>query len=282
MKKMFVKNIQIDEKFDPEILNVSGCAVHIAGDHKEVARQLRNKNPYVVIVILENLDSKFWNNKRYVEKTKIPINTLWEELLYTYFFEEFGYNRGNEVYGEWLSEYKESWKKDDQSENIDAFIVKKELESRYGSKILLRYKNKEKLFAPRIKIKRDRRYDLPDPLNRVDWRSPYDAIFVWTEDGKKVFCKGGMGSSGARERYSAYVYGLSLMNQVSPIRTFLFRYGSDNAITFIREFSSFTVPKYGIGENYFLGKGEDEEDILLGTHMMQWKDFSTLKEVYFS
>jgi len=54
---------------------------------------------------------------------------------------------------------------------------------------LKRYKNREKLFKERTEIIRKRRYDLPQPLNYVDWRSPYDNIFVWQEKGKNIFEK---------------------------------------------------------------------------------------------
>lgn len=108
--------------------------------------------------------------------------------------------------------YKEIWKTDGNAENIDDYIVKKELELRYGEKILARHKKREKLFCSRSRIERRRYYTLPHPLDWVDWRSPFDAIFVWNDDRKKVFFRGGTGSSGAREQYSKCVYGFSLVN----------------------------------------------------------------------
>jgi hypothetical protein len=53
----------------------------------------------------------------------------------------------------------------------------------------------------------------------VDWRNPFDNIFIWEEDGKKVFRKGGSGSSGGRETNSKFIFGLSLINKTKSIKS---------------------------------------------------------------
>lgn len=278
MKKIPIKKADECREYDADILSVSKHADYLFKDHCEVARAAKGKDPYVVIVILENLDPKFWNNKKYVKKTGISINTLWEELLLKYFFEEFGDRAGNALYGEWLSLYKDIWKTDGNAESIDDYIIKREFESRYGEKILAKYKDKERLFRPRMRTQRDRYYTLPHPLDRVDWRSPFDAIFVWNEEGKKVCFRGGTGSSGAREQYSKGVYGFSLINKEQPVQTFVFRYGKDNVLSLIETFPSLTVPQYEIGCNYDL-KAEDASEVLSTTHLMEWGDFYSLQEI---
>lgn len=85
MKKIFIKKTSIYPEYDADILNVSKHADHLFQDHRLVARAVKAEDPYVAIVILENLDPKFWNNKKYVEKTMTPLATLWEELLLKYF-----------------------------------------------------------------------------------------------------------------------------------------------------------------------------------------------------
>lgn len=70
--------------------------------HNYVATTLKGKNPYTITVLLENLKYEFRNRKEYVKKTKIQIDSKYRELLYDYFFEEYGENKGTEVYRQWL------------------------------------------------------------------------------------------------------------------------------------------------------------------------------------
>ena len=167
---------------------------------------------------------------------------------------------------------------DKMKKEIDEYIIEKELEPRYKEKILKKYKNHEKLFKPRIEVKKDRYYNLPQPLNHIDWRSPFDNIFVWEENGKKVFRKGGSGSSGSRETNSTFIFGFSLINKIKPIKSYLFLYSDDNTLYFIKEFPSLTVPGYEIGSNYHLEYKEIEK-IISKTTLIEWKDFAKLKEI---
>lgn len=277
------KNIKINSsnlvrKYDVGILTVDEHYLDLFSTHKEIAKKLKNKNPYTITVIIDNLNSKFWNNKKYVEKTQLPKQSLYRELLYEYFFVEFDNRAGNELYAKWLDKYRAVWEEEKMKKEIDDYIIKNELEPRYKEKILKKYKNHEKLFALRTEVKRNRYYNLPQPLNRVDWRNPYDNIFVWEENGKKVFRKGGSGSSGGRETNSKFILGFSLINKIKPIKSFLFLYGGDNKLYFIKEFSSMTVPRYDIGCNYHL-KYEEIEEIISKTTLIEWKDFNKLTKM---
>jgi len=273
-----MNQIKLDKKYDPEIFSVADFSFDSLADHKDIARKLKNKNPYTITVIIDKLDSKFWNNKKYVEKTKMTIQPLFRELLYRCFFDEFGRDDGNELYAKWLAEYGPIWKKEKMKRELDDYIIKNELESRYKEKILKKYKNREKLFEPRTEVDRERYYNLPYPLNRVDWRNPYDNIFVWEEGGKKFCRKGGSGSSGGRETNSKFIFGFSLINKLKPITSYLFLYSDDNQLYFIKKFYSLTVPRYDIGSNYFL-KNSEEEKILSGVNLIEWKDFIKLKKI---
>jgi hypothetical protein len=273
-----MKQIKLDKKYDPEIFLVADFSFDSLVDHKDIARRLKNKNPYIITVIIDNLSPKFWNNKKYVEKTKIEIQPLFRELLYRCFFDEFGRDEGNELYTKWLAKYRPIWKKEKMKRELDDYIIKNELESRYKEKILKKYKNREKLFEPRTEVDRERYYNLPYPLNHIDWRNPYDNIFVWEEDGKKFCRKGGSGSSGGRETNSKFIFGFSLINKLKPITSYLFLYSDDNRLYFIKKFSSLTVPRYDIGSNYFL-KNSEEEKILAGVNLIEWKDSIKLKKI---
>lgn len=273
-----INQTKLIQKYDSGIFSVANVGWDSFVSHEEIARKLKNRNPYTITVIIDCLNSKFWNNKKYVEKTKVPVAPLYKELLYKYFFAEFDNFTGNELYAKWLDKYKSVWEKEKMKKELDDYIIKNELEPRYKEKILKKYKNLEKLFEPRIKISRKRYYNLPYPLNHIDWRNPYDNIFVWEDDGKKVFRKGGSGSSGGREANSKFIFGFSLINKIKPVKSFLFLYGDDNQLYFIKEFSSFTVPRYDIGSNYHLNS-EEEKKILSGTNLIEWKDVIKLKEI---
>lgn len=282
MKKYKVINInksKLDKQYAAGIFSMAGASFGSFGSHKEIAQKLKNKNPYTITVIVNNLNPKLWNNKQYVAKTKVRILPLYRELLYEYFFDEFGLAEGNELYEKWLDKYRAVWEKEKKKKELDDFIIKNELEPRYREKILKRYKNHERLFKSRTEIDRKRYYNLPHPLTHFDWRSPYDNIFVWEEGGKKFLQKGGSGSSGGRETNSAFIYGFSLINKKKPIKSYLFLYSDDNQLYFIKEFSSLTVPRYDIGSNYFLKNRNEGEKILNGVNFIEWEDFNKLKKV---
>lgn len=281
MKKVNVikiSKINLSRQYDPEILSVAGASVGAFSTHKEIAQKLKDKSPYIITVIINCLNPRFWNNKKYVEKIKIPIDPLYKELLYKYFFDEFGDKEGNELYAKWLDRYRAKLLKEKMRKNLDGYIIENELEPRYKEKILKKYKDYESLFKPRSRIERKRYYNLPQPLNHIDWRNPYDNIFIWEEKGKKFFRKGGSGSSGGRETNSKFIFGFSLINQIKPIPSYLFLYGDDNQLYFIKRFSSLTVPRYDIGSNYTIKRSE-EEKIFSKTNFIAWKDFIRAKEI---
>jgi len=273
-----IRKINLSRQYDPEILSVAGASVGAFSTHKEIAQKLKDKSPYIITVIIDCLNPRFWNNKKYVEKIKIPIDPLYKELLYKYFFDEFGDKEGNELYAKWLDRYRAKLLKEKIRKNLDGYIIENELEPRYKEKILKKHKDYESLFKPRSRIERKRYYNLPQPLNHIDWRNPYDNIFIWEEKGKKFFRKGGSGSSGGRETNSKFIFGFSLINQIKPIPSYLFLYGDDNQLYFIKRFSSLTVPRYDIGSNYTIKRSE-EEKIFSKTNFIAWKDFIRAKEI---
>ncbi len=277
-KVIKIEKSSLGHGYDPAIFSVGTYPTKELYDHKEIAQKLKNNNPYTITVIIDSLNPKFWNNKKYVEKTQTLKQSLYTGLLYDCLFAEFGNLEGNELYAKWLDKYRNVWNQEKIKPSLDEYIIKNELEPRYKERILKEHRDHEKLFKPQMEISRKRYYHLQPPLNHVDWRNPYDNIFVWEEDGKKVFRRGGSGSSGGREINSKYIFGFSLINKTCPIKSYLFLYGDDNGLYFIHEFSSLTVPRYDIGENYHL-KSEEEKVILSKTSLIEWDDFMMLKEI---
>ncbi|MDP2683442.1 MAG: hypothetical protein Q8P20_00130, partial [bacterium] len=190
MDKIYINNKQIEPtfKFDQNLLEGISWSYKDFNTHDDIASELKNKKPYLVSIYIENLRWELRHRKKYVELTKEPISTLYHELLFKNLYDEFGDYKINDIYGKWLNKYNRD----------DDLIVKKEIEPRYKAKILAKYKNHIKLFKNRVRYKRERYYNLPEPLNWVDWRTFFDNIFIWNENGKKYARRGGSGSSQAR------------------------------------------------------------------------------------
>lgn len=253
------QKIILQEEFDKRIFENISYSWSNFPTHHEVATTLKDKNPYTITVLIENLKSAYFNSKEYVQKTRTPIESKYRVLLYDYFFAQYGREEGNKFYGQWLDKYRPQHEKERKYEFVDEYIIKNEFEPRYMAQILKRFKNHEQLFKKRIKIERDRYYNLPEPLNRVDWRNPYDNIFIWEENGKKVASRGGSGSSGGRERNSTFIYGLLELNKIKPVPSYLFIYSEENTLLFVTKFNSLCAPHSDIGANYRIAPEEDGE-----------------------
>lgn len=238
-----------------------------AGSHIDLAKRLCDRSPYSITIILENLNYKLSNNPKYVQKTKYEISSKYRELIFHYFFKEFGVNPANDKYRQWL----DKGMTDDE-------IYKSELEVRYLPFIVKLFKNIDKLKLPRQRIERKRYYNLPEPLNHVDWRSPYDNLFIWTENDQKYVARGGSGSSGARETNSRFIYAYGLINQQHPIPSHLYIYTENNELLKIRKFSSFTIPRWDIGSNYQL-PAEEGKRVLLGARLIEWEGIDKFRKL---
>lgn len=247
-------------------------------DHQEVVTQLRDKNPYTITVVIESLKYEYWNRKEYVKKTKVPIISQYRELLYDMFNKEYERQESNDIYREWLNKYRPLHEKEGKYEMVDEYIINQELEPRYKQKILERFKNHEQLFKNRFRIDRNRYYNLPKPLDYIDWRTPYDNIFVWEENGQKLARRGGSGSSGARETNSIFVFGLLKLNKTHPIPSYLFLYSEKNKLLFVKKFNSLCLPRFDIGSNYDLEYSEQERLKQSGT-FLHWDVINEIKEI---
>ena len=253
---------------------------NLPGSHKQLAKILKSKSPYTITVILENLDPKFWNRKDYVKKTKIKRISRYRELLYQYFNETFDTeDAANDQYGKWLDRYRSRWLKEKQTKDLDDYIIKYELEPRYLPQIKQRFKDLTQLKKPRFYLDRNRYYHLPEPLNFVDWRAPFDNLFIWTDGQTKFVVRGGSGSSGARENNSRFIFALGLLNRLRPVASHLFVYNRLNRLQFLRHFPDLTVPRYDLGSNYHLETAE-EKRCLRDTRLIYWENLDRLKKLY--
>ncbi|RPI79348.1 MAG: hypothetical protein EHM45_03240 [Desulfobacteraceae bacterium] len=110
----------------------------------------------------------------------------------------------------------------------------------------------KRLTKPRIKTRRERRYDLPEPLDFCDSRNSYQQYFFIPED--KTICQGGSGSSGQREVQSAYGYAFALVNKEYKIPSYLFIHDRNNELRFIDSIDRLCLVPNDVGSNYSLDR----------------------------
>jgi len=272
---------QISTQYQPPDLSIltglSWGNAHL--DHEELSNYLADKHPYTITIILDNLDWKLLNRQTYVLKTRHARISRYRELLYQALYREFSESAANEQYRLWLDKYRQRWLNDHKTRDLDDYILESEMIPRYHQSIMKRYKNLEKLKQPRSYIRRERYYTLPEPINGVDWRSPYDNLFIWTEGGRRCVDRGGSGSSQARETNSCFIYALGLLNQKQPVTSSLYLYDKTNQLHQLHSFSSLTMPKWDIGSNYHLDPSK-EKQALKGVNYLWRKDVAELTKLY--
>lgn len=255
--------------YDHAILSGLEYAESHFSSHKEIAKNLVDKQPYTVTILIENLNPILWPRKQYCTQERVEIPSKYLEWLYQEFYADFGRQEAELVYRKWLDKYRPKWLREGKKNDLDTYIIEAELEPRYKRKIYKRFSDKKNLLRPRYRIHRERFYHLPEPLNHIDWRNPYDNIFVWNENGRKLMARGGSGSSGQREINSIYSYGYALINQRIKIQSALFIYDSENILWFIKRFSSLCLPGFDIGSNYHL-ESKEAARCLRWTRFLNW------------
>lgn len=239
--------------------------------HHDISTALENKHPYTITMLIETLSFKLRNKKEYVQKTKVPTASRYKEILYDEFFKEYGQAEGSRIFSEWLKKYQPLWQKEQKYEFVDEYIIVNEFESRYRQKILAKFKNRDALFKDRFETVKRRYYNLPEPLNYLDYRNSYDNIFVWQEASQKVARRGGSGASGSRETNSMFILGLLELSQKQPVSSYLFIYSDENKLLFVKKFDYLCVPMYDIGSNYWL-ENEEVEKLKRNGTFLRWID----------
>jgi len=275
--KILLNESTVTENFDASIFKNCTYAPSFY-THQEVTAQLKNKNPYTITVLNESLKYAYRNRKKYVKKTKISMISKYRELMYNMFAHEYGNQESEKIYSEWLDIYRPLHAKEKKYEMVDEYIITREFEPRYKQIILKKFKNHEQLFKIRFRIDKDRYYNLPEPLNYIDWRTPYDNIFMWEENGQKVIRRGGSGSSGSRETNSIFIFGLLELSKTQPIPSYLFLYSKENTLLFVKKFTNLCVPQCDIGANYHIEHSE-EERLKQDGDFLRWNTLRDIKEI---
>lgn len=148
MNHIYINNKKtvLSSNFDHNLLKDVLWSPENFNNHGEIVKEIKNKNPYVVSIFIERLKWELRHKKKYVKLTKIPIQTLYHELLFKKLYEEYGEDKVNKVYRSWLDKYNRN----------DDLIFKNEIEPKYKDEILFKNKNHTKLFKNRCEYKRER------------------------------------------------------------------------------------------------------------------------------
>lgn len=264
-------------KFDQGLLSDITWYPENFASHIGIADEIRDKHPYTATILIKPLRYDLSRKKEYVHYTKIPISNLYQEILFKKFDLEYGQLDSNNLYAIWLDKYHSSWQKLG-FESIDSCIMTKELEPRYKNEIISKYKNHQRLFRSRFKYEIERYYRLPKPTDWIDWRTPYDNLFIWKDCNTKYARRGGCGSSQAREINSKFIYALLTFNKEQPIPSYWFLYSEDNRLLFIKRFSSLTVPDYDIGSNYSIDPNQDKK-LRQNGQLIRWNNWMNFSQL---
>jgi hypothetical protein len=133
------------------------------------------------------------------------------------------------------------------------------------------------LARPRIREQRERRYDLPLPLNQWDDRNRYQQYFIIPD--RKAIVRGGSGSSHQREIKSKYGYAFAMVNKEDNLMSYLFVYTSHNRLKYVDTVYEFCLVNRDMGSNYYL-PSKEADAILQDTVKVECKEsLSRIREI---
>lgn len=248
-------------------------------NHLEVAQYLKNKKPYLVTIILEYLNPDYYRLKKYNRFTKIDIPSHYDSLLFEYLKKDRNLGEMNDVYRDWIQKYDHEWRQQPEKyASVDELIRERELEPRYKKLIFKRFKNHEQLMKKRYRWSRDRYYHLPNPLNHIDWRNPFDNLFIYHHGDHKEAVRGGTASSGSRELNTIYGLGLALLSRTRTIPTHIFIYTRENELKYLVTLNQLVLPT-DFGDNYPDCPWSEMAQALGDTQLLRWEETDRLKSV---
>ena len=219
--------------------------------HDEIARELMQSRlrPRSIIVFEELLDDAHWNDKRFVKITREKIISEIDEAVFRNFGQEL-----NERMAEYLKKHQ-----DPDDEHLKALIR----EYYASARQILRYQYKEnyprswkkkfssrKITAPRVEVRRERLYKMPQPLCWWDGRNRYQQYFMMPS--QKAVCHGGGAGSSQRKTQSLFGLAFSLVDSQKRIPTHILVYNRHNELLFVITVNRFCLVANDVGSNYDL------------------------------
>jgi hypothetical protein len=223
--------------------------------HTQIAREILADDPqaFTVIIFEELLDRKHINNKRFVNIYHDTIISELQETVHRHFGDEI-----NRKMSEYLEEHR-----DDDDAYLNGLIRSYYPKAR--RLLLEHYKDiyprswrkkfdRKQVNKPRIEIRRERIFNIPEPLDDWDGRNMYQQYFIMP--AKKAVCRGGGASSGQRENQSLFGYSFALIARHKPVESIILVYDSDNELKYVDTIHRFCVVPYDVGSNYDLKRVE--------------------------
>jgi hypothetical protein len=219
--------------------------------HDDIARELMQGRfgPRSIIVFEELLDDTYWNDKRFVKITREKTISEIDDAV----FRNFGQDL-NERMAEYLKNHQ-----DPDDEHLKALVR----EYYPSARQIIRYQYKEnyprswkkkissrKINAPRIEVRRERLYEMPQPLCWWDSRNRYQQYFVMPS--RKAVCQGGGAGSSQRETQSLFGLAFSLVDSQKRIPTHILVYDRHNELLFVITVNRLCLVANDVGSNYDL------------------------------
>jgi len=219
--------------------------------HDDIARELTQCRfgPRSIIVFEELLDDTHRNDKRFVKITREKIISEIDEVV----FRNFGLEL-NERMAEYLKKHQAN-----ETEHLKALMreyypsARRILREQYKEIYPRSWKKKlssGKITAPRIEVRRERLYEMPQPLCWWDGRNSYQQYFVMPS--QKAVCQGGGAGSSQRETQSLFGLAFSLVDSQKRIPTHILVYNKHNVLLFVVTVKRLCLVPNDMGSNYEL------------------------------
>jgi len=219
--------------------------------HDDIARELTRCRSGLrsIIVFKERLDDTHWNDPRFVKIIREKINSEIDEVV----FRDFG-RELNERMAEYLKR-----NQDPDDEHLKFLIreyypsARRILREQYKEAYPRSWKKKfssKKITASRIEIRRDRLYEMPQPLCWWDGRNSYQQYFMIPS--QKAICQGGGAGSSQRETQSLFGLAFSLVDAQKRIPTHILVYDRHNVLLFVTTVKRLCLVPNDMGRNYDL------------------------------
>jgi len=219
--------------------------------HDEIARKLiqGRLGPRSIIVFEELLDDTHRNDKRFVKITRDKIISEIDEVV----FRNFGQDL-NERMAEYLKKHR-----DPDDGHLKVLIreyypsARQILRHQYKQNHPRSWKKKlssRKITAPRVEVRRERLYKMPQPMCWWDGRNRYQQYFMMPS--QKAVCQGGGAGSSQRETQSLFGLAFSLVDSKKRIPTHILVYSSHNELLFVITVNRLCLVATDVGSNYDL------------------------------
>ncbi|MBM4355452.1 MAG: hypothetical protein FJ109_16970 [Deltaproteobacteria bacterium] len=212
-------------------------------------------HPWTVLIYCEILAPEHWTRKAFVRITRERIVSELDEKVWRCF--------SREIEDEVRRAIANKVEPDDRF--IEALVEKRRplaariLKAEYQEFHPRSWKKKwgtGRHRHERLRVRRERRFDLPPPFDWWDARNPFQQYFFVPE--AQWMAVGGSGSSGQREMHSRMGFTFAAYRKAGPVPSLLLAYDRHNRLRFVGEFGDLCLEELTLGMNYHVDRAEQE------------------------